>query len=556
LKITAFGVARAMLSTNAMISRARWALLGVAIAVFGLLAAPVHAQTTTNIPSVLADLNDPFPTRIVNGVNLGVSTRPVGLNPDGVNYADCISDMTLQYTVFVSGFADGQELEVWVSSSNGDCTQDVNRGTGGVAVCWEVATLGAVNQVAQTSVPFNIRVQDLVGPQAAVPPAPSGPVHEGASACLAQPTETAVTLTVYVLPVVSGYIVSGATSFQQEIITDLVGPSPPENVNIADGDTLFVVNWTANADADTYGYDVFIDPMPGANGTLVDASAAGAVQLICPDAGSSSTSSSSSSTSSSSSSSDLDSSDVDSSDVNSSDADSSDADSSDANSSDANSSAGSSSSSSTTASSTGSSSSSQSGCYSVSIGSTSPMPGTTSCNSQVLLDESVRDSGAVTSTVNDAGDLVEASTSTSGLLGVATIPCAYLLGRTPASCPDGQLVYMSTSLTAIGETDQSYTITDLIDFGPGGTQNQPVDYNVVVAAVDASGNVGPPSPEACDYPAPVNDFYTLYRNAGGTAGGGFCALEAVGMPVGSSAAALGGVGAVILGLYRRRRRVS
>jgi hypothetical protein len=336
LKITAFGVTRAMLSTNAMISRARWALLGVAIAVFGLLAAPVHAQTTTNIPSVLADLNNPFPTRIVNGVNLGVSTRPVGLNPDGVNYADCISDMTLQYTVFVSGFADGQELEVWVSSSNGDCTQDVNRGTGGVAVCWEVATLGAVNQVAQTSVPFNIRVQDLVGPQAAVPPAPSGPVHEGASACLTQPTETAVTLTVYVVPVVSGYIVSGATSFQQQIVTDLVGPSPPANVSIADGDTLFVLNWTANDDADTYGYDVFIDPMPGATGTIVDASSAtGPVQLICPDAGSSS-------------------SDLDSSDLDSNPGDSS-------------------------SSSTPSSSSSQNACYLVSLGPTPPMPGTTSC---------------------------------------------------------------------------------------------------------------------------------------------------------------------------------
>jgi hypothetical protein len=550
-----------MLSTNAMISRARWALLGVAVAVLGLFAAPASAQTTTT-PTVLADLNNPFPTRIVNGINLGVSTRPAGLNPDGVNYADCISDMTLEYMVFVSGFT-GQELEVWVSTSNGDCTQDMNRGTGGVAVCWEVATLGAVNQVAQTSVPFKIRVQDLVGPQASVPPAPSGPVHEGASACLAQQTETAETLTVYVLPVVSGYIVSGATSFQQEIITDLVGPSPPSNVSIADGDTLFVVNWTANDDADTYGYDVFIDPMPGASGTLVDATAAGPVQLICPDAGSSSistTSGSSSSTSSASSSSDLDSSDVDSSDVDSSDVDSSDADSSvdssTADSSDVDSSSGSSSSSSTTSSSTGSSSSSQSGCYYASIGSTSPMPGTTSCNSQVLLDESVQDSGAVASTVNDAGDLVEASTSASGLIGVATIPCPYLIGRTAASCPDGQPVYTSTSLTAIGETDQSYTITDLIDFGPGGTQSQPVDYNVVVAAVDASGNVGPPSPEACDYPAPVNDFYTLYRNAGGAAGGGFCALEAVGMPAGSSAAALGGVGAVILGLYRRRRRLS
>jgi len=69
--------------------------------------------------------------------------------------------------------------------------------------------------------------------------------------------------------------------------------------------------------------------------------------------------------------------------------------------------------------------------------------------------------------------------------------------------------------------------------------------------VDAFGNIGPPSTQACDFPAPVNDFWKLYRQDGGQAGG-LCALEAVGAPVESTIAfaALGALGAAFV---RRRR---
>jgi hypothetical protein len=101
-------------------------------------------------------------------------------------------------------------------------------------------------------------------------------------------------------------------------------------------------------------------------------------------------------------------------------------------------------------------------------------------------------------------------------------------------------------LTISDKSVGTYTITGL----KNGTT-----YNAVVSAVDAYGNIGPPSVEQCDYPAPVNDFWTDYRNDGGRAGGGFCALEAVGAPAGSSLAGVAlvlGVG----GIVRRRRRRS
>jgi hypothetical protein len=49
-----------------------------------------------------------------------------------------------------------------------------------------------------------------------------------------------------------------------------------------------------------------------------------------------------------------------------------------------------------------------------------------------------------------------------------------------------------------------------------------VRYAVAVAGYDDVGNVGPLSGLACGMPEPVDDFFDLYRKAGGQAGGGFC----------------------------------
>ncbi len=122
------------------------------------------------------------------------------------------------------------------------------------------------------------------------------------------------------------------------------------------------------------------------------------------------------------------------------------------------------------------------------------------------------------------------------------VPCAYLVG---ASCsPSTALAYTSTNLTVTGEGGGNYIVTGL---------NNGQAYNVTVAAVDNYGNVGTSaSPLACGQPAPVNDFWKLYRDSGGGAGG-FCALEAVGTPAGSSAA-LAAAGLFAGGLVRRRGR--
>jgi hypothetical protein len=78
-------------------------------------------------------------------------------------------------------------------------------------------------------------------------------------------------------------------------------------------------------------------------------------------------------------------------------------------------------------------------------------------------------------------------------------------------------------------------------------------YNIAVGAVDALGNVGPLSNVVCGEPVPVNDFWKIYNQDGGRAGGGFCSAEGVGTPAGTS-----GLGAItvasMVAMVRRRRR--
>jgi MYXO-CTERM domain-containing protein len=98
--------------------------------------------------------------------------------------------------------------------------------------------------------------------------------------------------------------------------------------------------------------------------------------------------------------------------------------------------------------------------------------------------------------------------------------------------------------TVSGEGTGSYTVKGLTNGNY---------YAVAVSAVDAFGNVGPPStPQACDYPAPVSDFWAVYRENGGHASG-LCTLEAVGASA-ASTAAFASLGAAGVALLRRRRQ--
>lgn len=77
-------------------------------------------------------------------------------------------------------------------------------------------------------------------------------------------------------------------------------------------------------------------------------------------------------------------------------------------------------------------------------------------------------------------------------------------------------------------------------------------YVFAVAAIDDLGNVGAVGNLVCGTPGPIQDFWYDYVQDGGQGGGGYCALEGVGLPAGGSCMALG-VGLGVIGLVRRRR---
>ncbi len=469
-------------------------ILGAATALV-LTSGVARAQTILAAGQVNAD-------RIVNGQDVGQYTRPVNLNQLGINYSDCIQDMVLRFTVELSAFNGTDNMQVWASYGV-DCTQDGARGTNGTpsnaAQCWLVDQgLTAIN--AQTNLQYvsNIPVRALVGPENGIPVAGTLVGDQGPEACTHQQSFAAVPITIYFLPLqANGYEDPNGTAYPYPQFTaDLVGPPPPSGVSIADGDTLFIVNWTPNTDADTQGYDVFVDPPPGSG---VSPEGGTAKFLYCPDSGSSTATGD---------------------------------DGSDDGSDDA--------------ATVAISSESPDACIYINGGGSVPSTtGAVACNSLALSANPVFTVGATLEpATDDAGiPLDNDATVEVGTGGIASIPCAYLPG---ANCASTALAATSTANPSVtGLSASTLTISGLTNG---------VTYNVVVSAIDGSGNVGPQStPEQCDFPAPVNDFFKTYRLDGGGAGGSFCALQAVGAPKAVSIVSVG-FGALAFGLGRRRKK--
>ncbi len=168
--------------------------------------------------------------------------------------------------------------------------------------------------------------------------------------------------------------------------------------------------------------------------------------------------------------------------------------------------------------------------------------GASSCVSNALVNEFTVSPNTTATDGGDAAVVVPVQTDASsdgsapiGVVGISDIPGMYLCGQVG------------------GNTTNSYTVQNFLDGGPNikdGTQ-----YAVTVAATDGTGNTGIIGNLSCVIPSPVIDFWTAYTNAGGLAGGGFCALEGAGMPVGGSLFGMGmGVCALTFARRRRRRR--
>jgi hypothetical protein len=459
----------------------------VATAVLGVmclsgLSGAAWAQTTTG-PTVAPPPSMAYPSRTQ-------PLRPQNLNPQGASYSDCINDMVLTFPLIVSNLASsGANLLVFASKSS-TCQAQADRGSGGVAVCWNVSASPLIASPinSPTSISMAIRVQDILGPQNLSPSPGTTYTRYGSEACTTQSTFAAVPININFVLLDSGNVMSLGTPYQYVLNTDLVGPPAPQNSNESVGDTLFNITWTPNSDTDTVGYNIFID-QTNSPGSALDAGPM--TVTVCPDTGAP----------------------VDSAGVGTDSGDDSGNASPEPVGIEA-------------------STPSDAGCITF----TQTLPPMTSsngfqCNDPLLQSAITQDAGTTvtTPTTDEAGNVIEGggTTVTEGAGGLSTIPDSNRVNKNNPTISD----------KSVGQ----YTITGLTDG---------VEYTVVVAAVDAYGNTGPPSAEVCDKPAPVQDFWQTYRNDGGGAGG-FCALESVG--VGGSS--LAGAGAVVAAAaYARRRR--
>jgi len=417
-----------------------------------------------------------YPDRIVGSSDQGTTSTSRGTQFDqyGISYLDCAGGMSLRFTLDVENFSPDETLQIWGSVSPTDCTQVAART--GTPTCWLLAP--PLTNVGSGTQAFDVNVWDLVGNQlsslASSRTASYTPLDS--SACLAQSGPAAVPMYIFFMPVdSSNNVVGGSTLYRYQITTDLVAPAPPAVQPLTVADTVLTVNWTASADTDTLGYDVFMYPAAGAVSDAQAGPVADGPLVECTDA------------------------------------------------------------------STGDD---ESDCYTTGTGGAFYDAGAggcpvvpasfTSASIYPALPQTTSTSG------DDAGDeastAVEASTTdsgttstSSGQAGIGTVPAQFL-------------VPSQTVPTVYGATNGSLQVSNLID----GTH-----YEFVVSAVDAEGNVGPPSSPVCDFPDTTTDFFQSYRRDGGDAGGG-CALDPQRLT--GVGAGIAGLGLLLVGAARRRRR--
>jgi hypothetical protein len=116
-----------------------------------------------------------------------------------------------------------------------------------------------------------------------------------------------------------------------------------------------------------------------------------------------------------------------------------------------------------------------------------------------------------------------------------------------ASCPDSQILQgaFPSGMTPSGSATDKLATSGIASGLTNGQQ-----YACAVAAYDTRQNDGPFSAVQCGTPWYVDDFYSVYRKAGGKAGGGFCTIGHAGSAIGF----LIPLASIAMFALRRRRR--
>jgi hypothetical protein len=558
----------------------RAALLGATLAlVFASSVARAQAASCSGIAAITPELAT---TRYYAGSDASAENHLYDFSPEAINYLDCENNVAIDFTIDLSDAPAGDEIQVWAGEGpSTDCTVESARtagANGGVGSfpgrCWPVAPFTAFSTSGSTA-SARVNVQDLVA-YLGEPNPPVDYTPASGTVCRPYATNGPVELRIYFIFVpTGGKTAAPVDGCAGRYITAaaLVGPFAPVDVSIpgtATTATTLTVSWSPQSEATIQGYNIYVQD-EGVNAvntgvvSTVDAGPTTTSTVSCRvpntctpvtihdagrrDAGGSQ-------------------------DAGKGDAEAHDADLLDANDdADASDDAGGSDASETCDAGLSDAEApvdaaayadasdadlAAAGCVrgttTIGVGmEDSSVPQT--CVSGVLTNVFTVDGGlgstatasdAATGVVNpsvttgDASD--DAAAITAGDTGSTTIPGSSV--STTESAGISNIPNQYFLIYQAGSTASTYTLTGLIT---GHT------YAVGVAAVDAYGNVGPVG-VACSTPTVVDDFFTAYSQDGGMAGGGFCALSAVGAPACGSAFGLTMLGAGFMRARRRRRQ--
>jgi hypothetical protein len=434
-------------------------------------------------------------TNCTSADQTGKNPHPGSVLVNDINFEDCSADLYYQFSLGISSPSSSYQLEAWVGTQ--DCSQLTNRQTSATSVCWPAAPfLQAVTN------PFTlpVRMQDLVsGVFTTTHPVTYTPSNDP-NVCQLQ-TQTGATNVVLYLFFVDGGSNPVGTVQQYPITVDMRAGDVQGTISAGVGDTVLIVSVPPTTDPDTQQWNVYCDPEPGSESAQetvpVDAPTNnGLCAAQVPDSSS----------------------------IVSLPTDASEDVSEDS-----------------AAAPPGQPSYDDAGgnaCGVTLNDSGVPAPG--GCATSSILVPGGGSSN-LTTTVDEAGQTVyeEASTAIYEEGGVSVTGGTMALGF-----QYGQPI---TSNHLCAQTSASTTKINVLNLKDG------YYYNIGVAAVDALGNVGPLSNVVCGEPVPVADFWRVYYDDGGRAGGGFCSLQGVGVPAGTS-----GLGvlmlASIVAIIRKRRQ--
>jgi hypothetical protein len=198
-------------------------------------------------------------------------TRDPTLNPSGINYEDCIEDVSYTFPITVSDATPGTD-HLYVYAGVG-CDDAAQRTGAAGSTCWQ-AVPGELTYSTDTNLPISVKVRQILSQEYSGVTA-QFVASTDESICHMQATSAARTLNMYfVLSDDNGLTEAVATA---AINADLSASIEPPAFVVDIGDTKLFPKWNKVNDADITGFNVYYLPQA--------ASVEAQLMTVCPDGG-------------------------------------------------------------------------------------------------------------------------------------------------------------------------------------------------------------------------------------------------------------------------------